>query len=77
MSVSVRHLVGKEDELAALVDLLGVPEGSYAAAVIVGEAGIGKTLSSAVAEEAASEEVVGEVCRRAGIGPARIVPAVE
>lgn len=27
--------------------------------------------------EAESEEAVGEVCRRAGIGSARIVPAVE
>jgi Nickel responsive protein SCO4226-like len=27
--------------------------------------------------EAASEEAVGEVCRRAGIGSGRIVPAVE
>jgi hypothetical protein len=27
--------------------------------------------------EAASEEAVGEVCRQAGIGSARIVPAVE
>ena len=27
--------------------------------------------------EASSEEAVGEVCRRAGIGAARIVPAVE
>jgi hypothetical protein len=27
--------------------------------------------------EAASEEAVGEVCRRAGIGSARIVPAME
>ena len=27
--------------------------------------------------EAASEDAVGEVCRRAGIGSARIVPAVE
>ena len=43
MAVSVRHLVGREDERAALVDLLDAPADGLAAAVIVGDAGIGKT----------------------------------
>ena len=42
MAVDVRHLVGREDELAALLDLLAAPDGSFAAAVVVGEAGIGR-----------------------------------
>jgi DNA-binding CsgD family transcriptional regulator len=55
MTVSVRHLVGREDELAALLDLLDAPDESFAAAVLVGEAGIGKTtLSSAAAQAAAA-----------------------
>jgi DNA-binding CsgD family transcriptional regulator len=50
-AVGVGHLVGRDDELAALLGLLGAPEGSFAAAVVVGEAGIGKTtLSLQVAE---------------------------
>jgi DNA-binding CsgD family transcriptional regulator/predicted negative regulator of RcsB-dependent stress response len=43
MAVSVRHLVGREDELAALVDLLDAPADGLAAAAVVGDAGIGKT----------------------------------
>jgi predicted ATPase len=55
MTVSVRHLVGREDELAALLDLLDAPDESFAAAVLVGEAGIGKTtLSSAAAQAGAA-----------------------
>jgi DNA-binding CsgD family transcriptional regulator len=53
MAVSVRHLVGREDELAALLDLLDAPDGLFAAAVVVGEAGIGKTTLSLAAAEAA------------------------
>src|SRR4051794_11793922 len=52
-AVDVRHLVCREDELAALVDLLAAPDGSFAAAVIVGEAGIGKTTLSLAAAEVA------------------------
>lgn len=53
MAVSVRHLVGREDELAALLDLLEAPDELLAAAVVVGEAGIGKTTLSLAAAEAA------------------------
>ena len=53
MTVSVRHLVGREDELAALLDLLDASADSFAAAVIVGEAGIGKTTLSSAATQAA------------------------
>jgi DNA-binding CsgD family transcriptional regulator len=53
MAVDVRHLVGREDELAALLDLLAAPDGSFAAAVVVGEAGIGKTTLSLAAAEVA------------------------
>jgi DNA-binding CsgD family transcriptional regulator len=52
-AVGVRHLVGRDDELAALLGLLGAPEGSFAAAVVVGEAGIGKTTLSLQAAELA------------------------
>jgi DNA-binding CsgD family transcriptional regulator len=53
MAVDVRHLVGREDELAALLDLLGAPDRLFAAAVVVGEAGIGKTTLSLAAAEVA------------------------
>jgi DNA-binding CsgD family transcriptional regulator len=53
VAVSVRHLVGREDELAALLDLLAAPDGMFAAAAVVGEAGIGKTSLSLAAAEAA------------------------
>ena len=53
MTVSVRHLVGREDELAALLDLLDASADSFAAAVIVGEAGIGKTTLALAATQAA------------------------
>jgi DNA-binding CsgD family transcriptional regulator len=53
VAFSIRHLVGREHELAALLDLLAVPDELPAAAVVVGGAGIGKTtLSLAVAEAA-------------------------
>jgi len=55
MAVSVRHLVGREDELAALLDLLATPDALFAAAVVVGDAGIGKTTLSLAAAEAAEE----------------------
>ena len=54
MAVSVRHPLGREEELAALLDRLGAPAESFGVAVIWGEAGIGKTsLSNAVTEAAA------------------------
>jgi DNA-binding CsgD family transcriptional regulator len=43
VAISVPHLAGREDELAALLDLLEAPDELPAAAVVVGEAGIGKT----------------------------------
>jgi DNA-binding CsgD family transcriptional regulator len=62
--VSVRHLVGREDELAALLDLLDEPDELPAAAVVVGEAGIGKTaLWLACAEEAAARGYLVLSCR--------------
>jgi DNA-binding CsgD family transcriptional regulator len=51
--VSVPHLPGREDELAALLDLLEAPDELPAAAVVVGEAGIGKTTLWLAAVEAA------------------------
>jgi DNA-binding CsgD family transcriptional regulator len=53
MAVDARHLVGREDELAALLDLLAAPDGLFAAAVVIGEAGIGKTTLSLAAAEVA------------------------
>ena len=54
MAVSVRHPLGREEELAALLDRLDAPAESFGVAVIWGEAGIGKTsLSNAVTEAAA------------------------
>lgn len=52
-AVGVRNLVGRDDELAALLGLLDAPEGSLTAAVVVGEAGIGKTTLSLQAAELA------------------------
>jgi Cdc6-like AAA superfamily ATPase len=43
MAVTGQHLVGREDELEALVDLLETPERPPRTAVLCGEAGIGKT----------------------------------
>ena len=55
MAVSVPHLAGREDELAALLDVLEAPEEAPAAAVLVGEAGIGKTALWLAGVEAAKE----------------------
>jgi len=52
VAVSVRNLVGREEELAALVDLLEHAE-LPATAVVAGVAGIGKTALSLAAVEAA------------------------
>jgi DNA-binding CsgD family transcriptional regulator len=43
VALTARHLVGREAELAAIVRLLDAPEQLPAAAVLPGEAGIGKT----------------------------------
>jgi DNA-binding CsgD family transcriptional regulator len=53
MAVSVRQLIGREEELAVLLELLDAAAASFAAAVVVGEAGIGKTTVSSAAAEAA------------------------
>jgi DNA-binding CsgD family transcriptional regulator len=53
VAISVPHLAGREDELAALLDLLEAPDELPAAAVVVGEAGIGKTTLWLAAVEAA------------------------
>src|SRR3989442_11574300 len=43
VALTARHLVGREDELAAIVGLLDAPEQCPGVAVLPGEAGIGKT----------------------------------
>ena len=43
MAVGVPHLVGREEELATLSDLLDASERLPAVAVVAGEAGAGKT----------------------------------
>ncbi len=53
MAVGVQHLVGREEELAALFDLLDTPDKLPAFAAIVGAAGIGKTTLWLAAIEAA------------------------
>ena len=64
MAVGVQHLIGREEELAALLDLLEAPAELPAIAVIVGDAGIGKTtLWLAAAEAAAAREYLVLSCR--------------
>lgn len=53
MAVGVQHLVGREEELAALFDLLETPDKLPAVAAVVGAAGIGKTTLWLAAAEAA------------------------
>ena len=55
MAVIVPHLPGREDELAALLELLDTPGELPPLAVIVGEAGIGKTTLWRAAAESAEE----------------------
>jgi DNA-binding CsgD family transcriptional regulator len=43
VDVGVPHLVGRKEELAALLDLLDAPDELPSVAVVAGEAGIGKT----------------------------------
>ncbi len=53
MAVGVQHLVGREEELAALFDLLDTPDELPVFAAVVGAAGIGKTTLWLAATEAA------------------------
>ena len=55
MSVTAPHLVGREEELGAIVELLDDPEQLPAVVVLAGEAGIGKTTLWAAGIEAAAE----------------------
>ena len=55
MAVDVQHLVGREEKLAALLDLLNAPDKLPAVAAVVGEAGIGKTTVLLAAAGAAEE----------------------
>ncbi len=55
MAVGVHNLVGREEELEPLLDLLDAPDQLPAVAAIVGEAGIGKTAVWLAALEAAEE----------------------
>ena len=71
-AVDVRHLVGREDELTALLDLLAGADGSFAAAVVVGEAGIGKTTLSLAAAEVAEARGYLVLSTRASEAEARL-----
>ena len=53
MTVARRHLVGREEELSAIVAFLDAPELLAGAAVLVGEPGIGKTTLWLAAVDAA------------------------
>ena len=53
MAVGVQHLVGREEELAALFALLDTPDELPAFSAVVGAAGIGKTTLWLAAAEAA------------------------
>ena len=55
MSVTAPHLVGREEELGAIVELLDDTEQLPAVVVLAGEAGIGKTTLWAAGIEAAAE----------------------
>jgi len=55
LAVGVHNLVGREEELEPLLDLLDAPDQLPAVAAIVGEAGIGKTAVWLAALEAAEE----------------------
>ncbi len=64
MPVRSHRLVGRDEELESLVRLLDAPDELPAAAVVVGEAGIGKTaLWLAAAEEAAARGYIVLSCR--------------
>jgi AAA ATPase domain len=66
VTVSFQHLVGREDELTALLRLLEAPDKLPAVAAVAGEAGIGKTtLWLAAAEEAEAHGYLVLSCRPA------------
>jgi hypothetical protein len=90
LAVESRELVGRDEELALLLALLDARDGLPAVAVVTGEAAIEGIAVRYVRTtflpddetcfhifESASEDAVGEACRRAGIRSGRIVPAVE
>jgi DNA-binding CsgD family transcriptional regulator len=54
VAVGTPHLVGREEELASLLAVLDAPDGLPGAAVVFGEAGIGKTALWLAAAEAAA-----------------------
>lgn len=55
MSVVARNLIGREDELKTIIGLLGGPDRPPTAAVIIGDAGIGKTALWLTSIDAAAE----------------------
>jgi DNA-binding CsgD family transcriptional regulator len=55
VTVGVRHLVGREEEHAALLDLLDAPTEPPAVGLVIGDAGIGKTTVWLAAVEEAEE----------------------
>lgn len=63
MAVGVRYPVAREDEFAALLDLLDTPAAGFVAAVVVGDAGIGKTTLWLAAVEAAEARYLVLSCR--------------
>jgi DNA-binding CsgD family transcriptional regulator len=64
VAIRSHRLVGRDEELGSLVRLLDAPDELPAAAVVVGEAGIGKTaLWLAAAEEAAARGYIVLSCR--------------
>jgi predicted ATPase len=62
VAIGVQHLVGREEELAALLDLLGAVDKLPTVATLVGEAGIGKTTVLRVAAEAAEDQGYRVLC---------------
>lgn len=55
VSVAARRLIGREDELEAILGLLDAPERVPGVTVLPGEAGVGKTTLWLAGLEAASE----------------------
>jgi DNA-binding CsgD family transcriptional regulator len=64
VAVATRHLCGRDEQLASLVALLDAPDRLPATAVIIGEAGIGKTaIWLAAVEEARARRFAVLSCR--------------